>query len=275
MYRRFRMISAIPVPIVGNVVLPQQWTLFVIIQIGFNLFTMVQTIVTGGKTASDLGYSKFAKGDSTKKMQIDSRKGMILLYTPALIVALGWTYFHWQQATTTEMAVYCMLVFHYFKRVMEVLFLHKYSGTMDLAEAAGIISVSYSVNTLTICTWTADVPDDLVNPNILLPAVILFFAGQTINFYHHFLLASLRTGTIKKYVVPQGGLFRFVSSPHFLGELMSWLGVALASQALFTWTVLGFMTSYLCGRAYATTDWYHSKFDNYPKERRHIFPGLF
>ena len=36
----------------------------------------------------------------------------------------------------------------------------------------------------------------------------------------------------KAYSVPQGGLFPLVATPHYLFEIVAWLGIALAAQQL-------------------------------------------
>ena len=46
----------------------------------------------------------------------------------------------------------------------------------------------------------------------------LFIIGESINFYHHAILAKLRpAGTSTGYVIPHAGLFRYVVCPHYFG----------------------------------------------------------
>lgn len=77
------------------------------------------------------------------------------------------------------------------------------------------------------------------------------------------------------YAIPSGGLFGYVTMPHYFCELIAWLGLACVTQQLNAFLTLADMTSYLAGRSAATTRWYKSKFPNYPPERKNLIPFLF
>ena len=48
--------------------------------------------------------------------------------------------------------------------------------------------------------------------------IVLWILGESINFYHHAILANLRpSGTSSGYVIPSGGFFQFIVCPHYLG----------------------------------------------------------
>ena len=82
--------------------------------------------------------------------------------------------------------------------------------------------------------------------------------------------------TPNAYVVPRGGLFSLVTTPHYLCELAAWLGVALVAQQLNALLVFAGLASYLSGRAVATTRWYRTKFGKaWPAHRRHLVPFVF
>ena len=66
------------------------------------------------------------------------------------------------------------------------------------------------------------------------PGVALFLLGITGNFYHHCLLSRLRGKDDKGYKIPKGGLFRFVICPHYLFEIIEFVGVAFISQTIYT-----------------------------------------
>jgi hypothetical protein len=61
---------------------------------------------------------------------------------------------------------------------------------------------------------------------------------------------------LTRYKVPTRGLFRFVCCPHYLFELVSWMGVALVFGHPLGITVFWMMLNYLCGRAHVTLKWY-------------------
>lgn len=272
------MSSFISVPLIGAIVFPP-WSVFSVLYVGFLLFNALVAGIMQTKEETQTGYSKFAKGAKGGKRQVSSKTGMLLIYAPALMCSIYWGWTNREEASLRWSMVNSMLIFHFLKRVLEVLFVHVYSGTMDLAEAASVISISYTLNAYLINMWTAVLPLEHINDALFVPGAALFVIGQSMNFYHHVLLARLRTagsgGSTKKYVVPEGGFFYLVTCPHFFGELLSWYGIALLSQTVGAWVITTFMTTYLMGRAYATTQWYYKKMNNYPANRKHIFPYIF
>ena len=73
-----------------------------------------------------------------------------------------------------------------------------------------------------------------------------------------------------RYQIPRGGLFELVTSAHYLGELMAWLGFAcltcsLAGVAVFAITALN-----LVPRAFQSHRWYLDKFDEYAALQRRV-----
>jgi protein-S-isoprenylcysteine O-methyltransferase Ste14 len=76
------------------------------------------------------------------------------------------------------------------------------------------------------------------------------------------------------YRVPQGGGYRWVSSPNYLAEMIEWGGWALCTWSLAGLTFFLFTTANLLPRALANHRWYRQTFSDYPKERRAIIPGL-
>ncbi len=104
--------------------------------------------------------------------------------------------------------------------------------------------------------------------------VALFLVGFGINQHADAVLRALRKPGETGYKIPYGGLYAWVSCPNYLGELLTWLGFALAAWspagllfALYTFANLG-------PRALSHHRWYQQRFPDYPPERRALIPGL-
>ena len=66
-----------------------------------------------------------------------------------------------------------------------------------------------------------------------------------------------------RYSIPHGGLFEYVSSPHYLGEIIEWTGFCIASGG--TWASLSFViwtAANLVPRGIATHEWYKHTFSS-------------
>lgn len=104
--------------------------------------------------------------------------------------------------------------------------------------------------------------------------VALFGAGQWINHQSDAILLALRAPGETGYKIPTGGLYRWVSCPNYLGELIIWTGWAVAtwSSAGLSFAVYTFAN--LAPRAAANHRWYREQFPDYPPERRALIPFI-
>lgn len=78
-------------------------------------------------------------------------------------------------------------------------------------------------------------------------------------------------------MIPRGGMFEYVSCPHYLAEIIIYLGLYIMSHLdtsmllLLTWTAVNQTFA-----AILSHKWYHEQFKNaYPKHRRALVPYLF
>ncbi|XVE90205.1 hypothetical protein DITRI_Ditri20bG0060300 [Diplodiscus trichospermus] len=229
----------------------------------------------------NLQYSKFfgvgsqssaAAADS--KVKLSSRLGMVMVYTPAFLAGVS-SFFIFPDEDFRFLLLKSAISIHFFKRIFESLFVHKYSGEMAL-DTVIVVLLSYftsSVFMIIAQHLTMGQPEpqiDLKNPGIL-----LFLAGIIGNFYHHCLLSKLRSKGAKEYKIPKGGLFEFVVCPHYLFEALAFWGFAFISQTLYSFSYALGTTFYLMGRSYATKRWYLSKFEDFPKGLKAMIPFLF
>ncbi|URE05793.1 3-oxo-5-alpha-steroid 4-dehydrogenase [Musa troglodytarum] len=237
-----------------------------------------------------LQYSKFwntgRPSDDARRARISSRAGMLLLYTPALASAAA---SFGVLAGERSLLLGLALLLHFFKRDFEVctisflvdcfrsyvLFIHQYSGNMML-DSAIPISLSYFLSTVCMIYaqyLTQGAPEPAVD--LKHAGVVLFLVGIVGNFYHHCLLSKLREKGDKRYKIPKGGLFGLVICPHYLFEIIGFIGVSLISQTVYAFSFTAGTVFYLLGRSYATRRWYLSKFRDFPKEIKALIPYIY
>ena len=101
--------------------------------------------------------------------------------------------------------------------------------------------------------------------------VLLFAAGLTLNARSDRTLRLLRRSG-GGYRIPQGGGFRYVSSPNYLGEMIEWTGWAIATWSLAGTAFALYTFANLAPRAFANHRWYRETFPDYPPERRALLP---
>ena len=111
----------------------------------------------------------------------------------------------------------------------------------------------------------------LSDPRFLIGAA-LFAGGWVVNQHADHVLIHLRAPGETGYRIPRGGLYRFVTCPNYLGELVTWCG-----WALMTWSLPGlafavYGAANLGPRAGDHHRWYRETFLDYPPERRALIP---
>ena len=117
-------------------------------------------------------------------------------------------------------------------------------------------------------------PEWFADPRFIV-GTALFLAGFVVHCRADAELRGLRASGETGYKIPRGRLFRWVSSPNYLGEIVQWGGWALATWSLaglafFLWTIAN-----LVPRARSNHRWYRENFPDYPPERRALVPFVF
>ena len=108
----------------------------------------------------------------------------------------------------------------------------------------------------------------------MLVGTLLFVAGFVSHVRSDQILRRLRADHGPGYHIPKGFLYRWVSCPNYLGEMVQWFGFALALQSLAGFSFALWTTANLLPRALRHHQWYLNRFEDYPSDRRALIPGL-
>jgi protein-S-isoprenylcysteine O-methyltransferase Ste14 len=103
--------------------------------------------------------------------------------------------------------------------------------------------------------------------------VLIFFAGMALNKVSDHQLRLLGRGK-DGYQVPHGLAYRWVSCPNYLGEIIQWVGWAIAVWSLAGWVFAIWTMANLVPRALAHHRWYRETFEDYPADRRALIPYI-
>ncbi|CAI9265968.1 unnamed protein product [Lactuca saligna] len=249
-----------------------------------SIFNLLALITSGymemiGKNKQ---YAKFCDNDTgsnkpkaKEKLKLPSRIGMLVFYTPSFLVGLV-SFAVFPHQDPRFVMVISILTIHFFKRILEVLFVHKFSGYMML-NVSITIGLSYGVSIATMI-YAQYLSQESSEPAFDLKYVGLgmFLIGISGNFYHHYILSSLRNKADREYKIPKGGLFHFVICPHYMFEIVEFVGVSCICQTGFSFCFTLGTVFLLMGRSYATRKWYVSKFGGrFGKDVKALIPYLF
>ncbi len=113
-----------------------------------------------------------------------------------------------------------------------------------------------------------------LNPLFIL-GLLIFFCGFIINLHSDHIIRNLRQPGETEFKIPYGGMFKYVSSPSYFGEITEWVG-----WAIMTWSFPGLIFAVwtfanLAPRARSTHFWYIKTFPDYPNNRKALIPFIF
>lgn len=223
-------------------------------------------------------YGRF--GSSRYGPEVPIRLGWLLMEAPAIpvfyaVFAMG------SQATEPVPRLFAAVwALHYGNRALAFpLLMRARPGSRMSVSVFGTGIPVVVVHAWLYATWLGTLgthltTDWLTDPRFLL-GLPLYLLGYGLTVHSEGLLRGLRDATAPgTYAIPQGGGFRWVSSPHYLGEILAWTGLALASWCPGGLFVLTVTLANLVPRALATHRWYRQTFPDYPPARRALVPGL-
>ena len=238
------------------------------------------------------------------KFIVPPRIGWCLFEIPNIFWAAVCYYQRTQQSTSSQSSLPLantillgLFIGHYINRaIVYPLTLNPHSKPLplEICLAANLYTnINGYMQAQSLCQFDIFPEDyDVTKSPQFIIGILIFVAGVAINWQSDDILRNLRStskstssSTPKKsvsnsnshYVIPYGGFFRFVSCPHYLGEIMEWTGFAVAcNHSLAAWSFVAFSAANLIPRAIAHHQWYLDKFqEDYPSlNRKAVIPFL-
>lgn len=208
---------------------------------------------------------------------IPARSGWVIMESPAVVLfaviyALGD-----HAAATIPVLLLLLWQLHYINRTFIYPFRLRAAGKRMPLSIAGMAFTFNCLNAYVNARWVShfgDYPGDATVSMALAPGTALFLLGLLINLRSDAILLRLRGPGEAGYRIPRGGLFRWISCPNYLGEILAWLGWAVASWSLAGLAFAVFTLGNLVPRALAHHRWYLDRFPDYPRDRRALVPYL-
>ena len=213
--------------------------------------------------------------------RLPSRIGWMIMESPAIIIMtifFGTVVFQKGTFDLIPIIFYCMWMLHYLNRTL-VWPMRAYISNKKMPLSIVLFAIIFnSINSWINSEWIFGLNYQNDNEWLLSPqfisGLIIFFIGMGINMQSDNILFLLRKNSNTDYKIPQGGLFKWVSSPNYLGEILEWLGWALATWALAGLSFAIWAIANLAPRAHSNHFWYKEKFLDYPKNRKILIPKI-
>jgi 3-oxo-5-alpha-steroid 4-dehydrogenase 1 len=207
--------------------------------------------------------------------QISNKLGWVLMEAPGMILLICFVWIKADRQNAMSLTLISLYLFHYVNRTfvfpLRIRTRAKKMPLLIMVLAIVFNLVNGSLLGYYFGYFAQYTVNELVGPRFILGAV-LFASGVYINWDYDNRLIHLRRPGETGYKIPEGGLFKYVSCPNLLGEIIEWTGFAimcwnLAAVAFLVWTVAN-----LIPRALSHHKWYKQHFGNYPVRRKAVIP---
>jgi 3-oxo-5-alpha-steroid 4-dehydrogenase 1 len=210
--------------------------------------------------------------------KIDDRLGWIIMEAPSSLVFLICFVAGASSITVTALVFLVLWEAHYIHRAFIYPFSRR-NGTNDMAVAVVGMGFLFNMgnaylNGRYIFTFSGGYANEWLASPQFICGLVLFLAGFIINRRADNVLRNLREPAVSDYKIPCGGLYRWISCPNYLGEIITWTGWAVATWSLAGLAFAVWTAANLVPRARAHHIWYHEHFPDYPTERKALVPGV-
>lgn len=207
--------------------------------------------------------------------EIANKFGWILMELPSFAIIL---YFYLNSNQSNYATVLSLLwLFHYFNRTFIFPFRLRTKGKkMPLVIVFSAIFFNLfnaGLNGYYLANFEQYLDVDFSNWNFIV-GLIIFILGFIFNQISDNILINLRKPGETGYKIPRGFLFELISCPNHFSEFVQWGGFALMAWNLPATTFFIWTGANVIPRALKHHKWYHSKFKDYPKNRKAVIPWV-
>jgi hypothetical protein len=211
--------------------------------------------------------------------QINASLGWAIMESPAVIVFVVCFAFGDKKTGNISLLFLLMWLTHYLHRAYVYPFWRRgYQKQMPII----IMFLAFMFNTINgylngryLFAFAPEYPSYWIRDLLFNMGFVLFIIGFAINLHSDGVLRALRQKGDKDYKIPHQGLFKYVSCANYFGEIVEWLGWAMATWSLPGLAFFLFTVANLLPRAYQHHKWYLREFPYYPKRRRAVIPFVF
>lgn len=206
---------------------------------------------------------------------INNSFGWMIMEAPSLIVLwVSFLYFKSDQTPTIAYLPMALWSIHYFNRSFIFPFRLKNKKKLMPLVITGSSITFNGMNGFLNGLFLAMSWFYISNITVVIGCSI-FLTGMYINMKSDDILISLRKPGETGYKIPKGFLFEKVTAPNLFGEILEWLGFfivapSVASLSFWFWTMAN-----LVPRARDHHQWYLDKFEDYPRDRKVVFPRIY
>lgn len=213
---------------------------------------------------------------------VGNRLGWLLMEAPVFVAMLLFWLLSPRRGEVAPAVMASLFLLHYFQRSFIFPLLIKGKGRMPFAIIA--MGVVFNlINAYMIGGWLFWVspegtyPSSWLGSPLFILGTVIFFTGMAININSDHIIRSLRKPGDTRHYIPRGGMYRYVASANYFGELTEWIGYAILTWSLGGLAFAVWTFANLAPRARSIHRRYIAEFgDEYARlNRKYIIPFIY
>ena len=212
---------------------------------------------------------------------IPNKIAWMVMEAPVFIVMTVLWYLSDRRTETVPCIIFLFFQLHYFQRSFIFPFLMK--GKSKMPVGIMLMGVVFNIlNGYMQGEWIFYLsPKDLYSiqwlttPQFII-GTIVFFTGGFINIRSGQIVGSLRKPGDTNHYLPQKGMFRFVTSANYFGEIVEWVGFAILTWSASGWVFAWWTFANLVPRSNAIYKRYQTMFGSTAMgNKKRIIPYIY
>lgn len=224
-------------------------------------------------------------------IEINNKVAWILMELPSFLCILVLLIVSGSYTNIAVTVMAGLFLMHYLQRTFIFPLLMRGNSTMPLSIM--FMGIFHNLlNTYLIGAWLfyPDILDGNVNgypaggynitwlcdPRFIIGTCIFLF-GFVVNLQSDYIVRHLRKPGDTKHYIPMGGMFKYVSSANYFGEITEWVGFAILTWSLSGVVFAAFTFANLAPRAFALYNKYEQDFgEEFTRlKRKKIIPFIY
>ena len=242
------------------------------------IMTLVAALVFIALYFVKAGYGMFRS--AAWGLSVNNKLAWMLMEVPVFLVMIWMWWYSDRRFLPVQLTFFLFFQLHYFQRSFVFPCLLQGKGRMPVAIL--LMGVLFNVlNGFMQGEWIFYLsPADrytsqwFAAPQFIL-GTVLFFVGMGINCHSDYIIRHLRTPGDTRHYLPSGGLYRYVTSANYFGEIVEWTGWAILTWSLSGTVFLWWTFANLVPRANAIWHRYREEFGEAVGSRKRIFPFIY
>ena len=257
---------------------PSQFNAFIKIMLVVGLFVFMTLFFV------QAGYGKFQKSSIIWSFFVLPNKiAWVLMECPVFIVMMIFyfnAYFNNDARHISYGTLSCFYLFqlHYFQRSFIFPLLIKGKSKMPIVIML-MGAIFNTCNGILQGNWLFNISNenyynDLFKQSSFYLGMSVYFAGMFINIHSDHVIRTLRKPGDTKHYLPQRGMYRFVTSANYLGEIIEWTGYAILTRSLSGVLFVFWSIANLVPRAFSIYNLYLKEFGTEVLKKKRIIPFI-